>query len=65
MKCWIVKNRNVGYKDRKLMVKKIGNIRMNILCTITDIVENTGKSLKYRYSHGNNKNDGTTYDERI
>ena len=61
MKCWVVKIRNIGYNDSKLKGdKKIGNIRMIILCTITDIVQNTGKSLKYRHSHGNNKNDGTT-----
>jgi hypothetical protein len=59
MECWVVKIRNVGCNDREVKGEKIGNVRMIILCTTTDIVQNTGKSPKHRYSHGNNKNDGT------
>ncbi len=45
MECWVVKIRNAGCNDRELNAEKIHNIRMIILCTITDIVQNTGKLL--------------------
>jgi hypothetical protein len=43
MECWVVKFWNVGCNDKELDGEKNGNIRMIILSTITDIVENTGK----------------------
>jgi hypothetical protein len=44
MECWVVNIRNLGCNDKELKEKKTGNIRIIILSTITDIVENTGKS---------------------
>ncbi len=61
---WLVfKIRNVGCNDREVKGKKKQWLHPDYyFMHYNGYSTNTGISPKYRYSHGNNKNDGTTSD---